>query len=160
MAETNETAVEVQNTSESTLKKDGGGILTFFLDDQTYAVEIKYVTDIIEIQPITQIPKVPEYIKGVINLRGKVIPVMSIRSRFGKEEIPYDSRTCIIVLEYDDVSAGIIIDRVSEVINITPEEITPPPAYKSVNANRFINLIVNAENNVKLILDCKKLIFD
>ncbi len=160
MAEITETTQAVDAEVDNDITKKGGGILTFMVEDQIYGIEIKYVTDIIEVQPITYIPKVPEYIKGVINLRGKVIPVMNIRSRFGKEEIPYDSRTCIIVMEYDDVSAGVIIDRVSEVIRVSSKDITAPPSYKSVNSNRFISHIVNAENHVKLILDCKKLIFE
>ncbi len=139
---------------------NGGGILTFTIEDQTYGIEIGYVTDIIEIQPITVVPKVPEYIKGVINLRGKVIPVMNIRSRFGKPVIPYDERTCIIVVEWEDDSVGMIIDRVCEVLNINPNEITPPPDYRSVNSNRFIKHIANRADGVKLVLDCEKLIND
>ena len=100
------------------------------------------------------------YIKGVINLRGKVIPVMNIGDRFGKELIPYDERTCIIVIEWEDTSVGLIIDRVCEVVNVSSDEVTPPPNYKSVNANRFIKNIVTQKDQIKLILDCEKLIMD
>lgn len=153
-------ATENISAINSDISKNGGGILTFYVEDQIYGIEIKYITDIIEILPITAIPKVPKYIKGVFNLRGKVIPVMSIRERFGKEQIPFDSRTCVVVVELDDVSAGIIIDKVCEVVNISANNITAPPSFKSVNANRFISHIVNTDDHVKLILDCKKLIFD
>lgn len=153
-------ATEIISTINGDISKNGGGILTFYVEDQIYGIEIKYITDIIEILPITAIPKVPKYIKGVFNLRGKVIPVMSIRERFGKEQIPYDSRTCVVVLEINDVSAGIIIDKVCEVANVKSDDITPPPSFKSVNVNRFISNIVNADDHVKLILDCNKLIFD
>jgi len=149
-----------ENNFGGDISKVGGGILTFFIEDQIYGIEIPYVTDIIEIQPITIVPKVPEYIKGVINLRGKVIPVMNIRSRFGKELIPYDERTCIIVIEWEDASVGIIIDRVCEVVNVLAEDVTPPPDYKSVNSNRFIKNIVTMNDQIKLILDCEKLIID
>jgi len=142
------------------ISKNGGGILTFLIEDQTYGIEISHITDIIEIQPITIIPKVPEYIKGVINLRGKVIPLMNIRARFGKELIPYDERTCIIVIEWEDISVGLIIDRVCEVFNVKAKDVTPPPDYKAVNANRFIKNIVTSNDQIKLILDCEKLIFD
>lgn len=151
---------EVVNSLEGEISKDGGGILTFYIEDQIYGIEIKYITDIIEIQPITAVPKVPQFIKGVFNLRGKVIPVMSIRERFGIEQIPFDSRTCIVVVDIDDVSVGIIIDKVCEVFNVSSTDITPPPTFKSVNANQFIAHIVNAKDHVKLILDCRKLIFD
>lgn len=142
------------------IAKHGGGILTFYIEDQTYGIEISYVTDIIEIQPITFVPKIPSYIEGVINLRGKVIPVMNVRERFGKEKIPYDERTCIIVVEHDETSVGIIVDRVCEVINFTADQITPPPDYKSVNSNKFIKNIVKTGEEVKLLLDCQKLILD
>ncbi len=142
------------------IAKQGGGILTFYIEDQIYGIEIPYITDIIEIQPITFVPKVPSYIEGIINLRGKVIPVINVRDRFGKPKIDYDERTCIIVVENEDSAVGLIIDRVCEVINVTPEQITPPPDYKSVNSNRFIKNIVKNGDDVKLILDCQKLIFE
>lgn len=148
------------NVDETEIRKDGGGILTFYVEDQIYGIEIKYITDIIEIQPITPVPKVPAFIKGVFNLRGKVVPVMSIRERFGIKQIPYDSRTCIVVVSMEDVSVGIIIDKVCEVFNVGAGDITSPPSFKSVNANKFISHIVNAKDHVKLILDCRKLIFD
>lgn len=152
--------LEQQTKTEYNFAKQGGGILTFFVEEQIYGIEISYVTDIIEIQPITFVPKIPSYIEGVINLRGKVIPVMSVRHRFGKEKIPYDERTCIIVIEHDDTSVGVIVDRVCEVAEITPDQITPPPDYKSVNSNKFIKNIIKAGEDVKLLLDCQKLIFD
>lgn len=136
------------------------GILTFFVDSQIYGVEIHCVTDIIEVQPITLIPTLPKYIEGVINLRGKVIPVINVRERFGKEKIPYDERTCIVVIEIEDIAVGLIVDRVSEVINATADEITSPPDYKSVNSNRFIKNIVKTGDQVKLILDCHKIILE
>jgi len=138
----------------------GGGILTFFIEEQVYGVEIALITDIIEMQPITYVPRVPSYIKGVINLRGKVIPVMNVRARFGKELISYDERTCIIVVEWEDISVGLIIDRVCEVVNVVADQITPPPDYKAVNSNRFIKHIVTSNDEIKLILDCEKLIMD
>ena len=77
----------------------GGEVLLFTIDDVVYGIEIKYINEIIGIEQITVVPKVPDYIKGIINLRGKTVPIISVRKRFGKEEIPYDERTCIIVLE-------------------------------------------------------------
>lgn len=152
--------LEETSTVEYNLTKQGGGILTFYVENQVYGIEIPYVTDIIEIQPITFVPKIPHYIEGVINLRGKVIPVMNVRLRFAKEKIPYDERTCIIVIENEDTSVGVIVDRVCEVMDVTPDQITPPPDYKSVNSNRFIKNIVKMGDDVKLLLDCQKLIFD
>ena len=155
----NNLAQEESNVSHD-IAKHGGGILTFYIESQIYGVEILYITDIIELQPITYIPKVPSYIEGVINLRGKVIPVMNVRDRFGKERIPYDERTCIIVVENEDNSVGLIVDRVCEVVEVSAQDITEPPDYKSVNSNKFIKQIVRNDEEVTLILDCHKLIFE
>ncbi len=149
-----------QDLAHRDITKTGGELLTFFVEGQTYGLEIQYVTDIIEIQPITVIPKIPKYIEGVINLRGKVIPVMNVRSRFGKDHIDYDERTCIIVVEMDDISVGLIVDRVSEVISVLASQLTPPPNNKTVNANKYIKHLVNTDDDVIFILDSNKIIID
>lgn len=131
--------------------------LTFSLCEENYGIEIKYVTEIIGIQPITEIPELPYYIKGIINLRGKMIPVMDVRLRFQKDEIGYNDRTCIIVIDIRDTSIGLIIDSVSEVISISEENIVPPPDIAKVR-NRYIKGIGKIEDKVKLILDCDKLL--
>lgn len=137
---------------------NGGEVLLFGIGDNVYGVEIQYITEIIGIQPITIVPKVPDYIKGVINIRGKVIPVMSVRKRFGKEEKEYDEKTCIIVIDWDGISVGLIVDNVHEVINVKPSEISGTPDYKSVNSNRYIRNIIEAGDGIKLLLDCQKIV--
>jgi purine-binding chemotaxis protein CheW len=143
----------------------GVEVLWFNVGEVVYGIEIKYINEIIGIEKATVIPKIPEYIKGVINIRGKVVPVISIRNRFGIEEIPYDDRTCIIVLEFENgqQQVGVIVDRVQEVIVVPPDLITKTPNYQQVNNNRYIKNII--ENNadggeVKLLLDCEKLIWE
>jgi purine-binding chemotaxis protein CheW len=139
----------------------GGEVLLFTIDDVVYGVEIRYINEIIGIEQITIVPKVPDYIKGVINIRGKVVPVISVRKRFGKEEIPYDERTCIIVLEFDDGNqVGIIVDRVKEVSIVKPEDICSTPDFKNVNSNRFIKNIIECNNEIKLLLNCEKLVLE
>lgn len=146
---------EAQNNDFSTT---GGELLLFLIDGCTYGIEIQYITEIIGIQQITIIPKVPDYIKGVINLRGKVVPIMSVRKRFGKEEIPYDERTCIIVIEWEGTSVGLIVDRVREVVTVTPDQISATPNSKNVNANRYIRNIIESGDEIRLLLDCCKII--
>lgn len=146
---------EAQNNDFSTT---GGELLLFLIDGCTYGIEIQYITEIIGIQQITVIPKVPGYIKGVINLRGKVVPIMSVRKRFGKEEIPYDERTCIIVIEWEGTSVGLIVDRVREVVTVTPDQISATPNSKNVNANRYIRNIIESGDEIRLLLDCCKII--
>ena len=146
---------EVQNTDFSVT---GGELLLFLIDNCTYGIEIQYITEIIEIEQITVIPKVPDYIKGVINLRGKVVPIMSVRRRFGKEEIPYDARTCIIVIEWQGTSVGLIVDRVREVVSISPDQISETPNFKNVNSNKYIKSVIESGDEIRLLLDCQRII--
>lgn len=148
------------NEQSKGIAEDGGEILQFEIDNAVYGIEIQYITEIIQIQQITIVPKVPDYIKGMMNLRGKVIPVMSVRRRFGKEEIPYDDRTCIIVVDWDGLAVGLIVDRVREVARVLPEEISSTPDYKNVNMNHFIKYIIESNDEIKLLLDCETLVME
>jgi purine-binding chemotaxis protein CheW len=133
--------------------------LTFAIGKENFGIEIRYVTEIIGIQAITEVPDMPLYVKGVINLRGKVIPVMDVRLRFGVEERSYDGRTCIIVINIDDQPVGLIVDRVLDVLDIQQSEIEPPPIQKGKN-NRFIQGLGKAGEQVKILLCVNKLLFD
>jgi len=134
-----------------------GKFLTFCLGNEFYGIEIKYVTEIIGLQPITEIPEMPEYIKGIINLRGKIIPVMDVRLRFRKPFREYNDRTCIVVIEIRDVSIGLIVDTVSEVISIPDGEIVDPPNMAK-EGNKYIKGIGKVGSDVKLLLDSDKLL--
>jgi purine-binding chemotaxis protein CheW len=155
-------SAESSNARKS-FASDGVEILFFTIGDKTYGIEIEFINEIISIEQVTVVPKIPDYIKGVINIRGKVVPVISVRRRFGMEEIPYDDRTCIIVLELGDGEqagdqVGIIVDRVQEVVVVDKDIISKTPDSKTVNTNRYIKSIINYEDNIKLLLDCDKLI--
>ena len=142
--------------NEDTLK---GRFLIFSMGSELYGIEIRYITEIIGIQPMTQVPEMPDYIKGVTNLRGKIIPVMDARLRFKKEVREYDDRTCIIVLDIDDVAIGLIVDSVAEVLTIQDEDIVAPPEMGR-GKNRYIKGIGKANDGVLLLLDCQKLLSD
>lgn len=131
--------------------------LTFTLGKESYGIGIRHVTEIIGIQPTTEVPELPEYIRGIINLRGKIIPVMDVRLRFKKEFRDYNDRTCIIVIETKDVPVGLIVDSVSEVLSIPETEIVDPPNLGKTS-NRYIKGIGKIDDEVKLILDCDKLL--
>lgn len=141
---------------EDTLK---GKYLIFSMGTELYGIEIRYVTEIIGIQPITEVAEMPAYVKGVTNLRGKIIPVMDARIRLRKPERAYDDRTCIIVLENEDISIGLIVDSVSEVLLIREEEIASPPD-SGHGGNKYISGIGKAEDGVKLLLDSRRLLSD
>ena len=135
-----------------------GRFLTFTLDDEVYGIEIQHVTEIIGIQSITKVPEVPDYVKGIINLRGKIIPVIDVRLKFSKPAMEYDDRTCIVVIDINDVSVGLIVDNVDEVLTIDDEDIAAPPANKTGFENRYIKGIGKAGDKVQLLLDCEKLL--
>lgn len=147
---------EQLDEQEDTLK---GKYLIFSLGDEQYGMEIRHITEIIGIQPITEVPEMPGYIKGITNLRGKIIPVMDARLRFKKEVRAYDERTCIIVLDTQDVSIGLIVDSVAEVLSIADGDIAPPPDI-SKGGRKYIKGIGKAGGQVKLLLDCKQLLSD
>ncbi|HEX2927857.1 MAG TPA: chemotaxis protein CheW [Ruminiclostridium sp.] len=151
------TVVQEMYEQEEDTQKDK--YLTFLLGKEFYGIEIGHVTEIIGIQPITEVPELPEYIRGIINLRGKIIPVMDVRLRFKKPFMEYNDRTCVIVIDIADLSVGMIVDSVSEVITISEEDIVPPPDIKKTG-NKYIKGIGKAGNEVKLLLDCEKLLND
>jgi len=148
---------EMDETAEDTQR---GKFLTFSIGKEVYGFEIKYVTEIIGIQEITEVPELPIYVKGIINLRGKIIPVMDVRLRFKKEPREYNDRTCIVVIDIHEISIGLIVDHVAEVVVIPPENIVPPPAIKTGFHNRYIKGIGKVGSEVKLLLDCDKLLND
>ena len=151
----------MEQIAELTEDTQKGKFLTFFVGKEEYAIEIKYVTEIIGgIQTITQVPEVPDYIRGIINLRGKIIPVMDVNLRFKKELKPYCDRTCITVIDIDDLCVGLIVDNVAEVLSIGEENIVPPPEAKTGFQNHYIKGIGKVGNTVKLILDCNVLLGD
>ena len=141
---------------EDTLK---GKYLIFSMGKEQYGMEIRHITEIIGIQPITEVPEMPDYVKGITNLRGKIIPVMDARLRFRKETREYDDRTCIIVIDTNDTSIGLIVDSVSEVIALADEDIAPPPEINK-GGHKYIKGIGKAEGGVKLLLDCQRLLMD
>ncbi len=129
--------------------------LTFKLGNECYGIDIKHVTEIIGIQPVTEVPELPEYIRGIINLRGKIIPVMDVRLRFKKKFREYTDRTCVVVINVANNSVGLIVDSVSEVMSIPDTDIVAPPEV-SRNGNKYIKGIGKTGNEVKLLLDCEK----
>ena len=155
-------AVAKQQSGDRKLAADNtilGKVMTFNIGEQVYGIEIQYVTEIIGMPRITKVPHVPNYIKGIINVRSKVVPIVDIRTRFGKPEIPYTSRTCIITLSFNDTSVGIIVDSVADVEDIHTGDISATPQNKNVNENDFIQYMIRGENdNTKLILDVAKLL--
>jgi len=134
--------------------------MTFRIGDQNYGVEILHVTEIVGLQDIAEVPDVPGYVKGMINLRGNVIPVIDVRKRFGMSEREYDDRTCVVVVTVDSATVGMIVDRVNEVAVFGDQNISPPP-QRSENApgSEYINGLGKNGENVTILLDTTQLIY-
>ncbi len=132
--------------------------LTFRLADEDYGIEICYVTEIIGIQKITKVPDMANFIKGVINLRGKVIPVMDVRARFGLSPREYDERTCVIVVNVNQQDIGLVVDRVNEVVDIPVSQVEPPPLAAQSQASRYIRGIGKMGDSIKVLLDAEELL--
>ncbi len=134
--------------------------LTFHLAGEDYGIEIRYVIEIIGIQKITEVPDMPAFIRGVINLRGKVIPVMDVRARFNIAARDYDDRTCIIVVNIDGTEVGLVVDEVSEVADIPQKNVEPPPRTGKSAGSRCIQGMGKIGDEVKILLDVQELLFD
>lgn len=132
--------------------------LTFRLADEDYGIEICHVTEIIGIQKITKVPDMANFIRGVINLRGKVIPVMDVRARFRLPPRDYDERTCVIVVNVNDQDIGLVVDRVNEVVDIPVDQVEPPPLSSQSQSTRYIRGIGKMGDSVKVLLDAEKLL--
>ncbi len=139
-----------------------GKYLTFSLAGEEYGIGILKVKEIIGMMPVTPVPQTPVFVKGVINLRGKVIPVLDLRLKFGMEEIEYSERTTIIVVEVELqnglVQIGIVVDSVSEVVNIKAEEIEETPAFGSSLNSDYILGMAKLEGSVKILLDINQVL--
>lgn len=133
--------------------------LTFTIDEEQYGIEISRVVEIITVPAIAWLPDNPEYIKGVINLRGSIIPVIEVRSRFRKVSKEYDSLTCIVVIDYENYTVGLIVDTVNEVMYIPEEKTSNPPSAKLKYQNQFIRNIGKIGDDVQLLLDLDKFLF-
>lgn len=132
--------------------------MVFVINNQKYALSSKYITEIIEILQITKVPFLPEYMKGIINLRSTIIPVMDARMRFGMEPIEYSERTCIIIIENEANKIGLIVDAVNEVLTIPPKQIMESTKEKNDLKESFVNGISQINNDIQLILDCDSLV--
>lgn len=138
-----------------------GKYMTFMCGKEYYGVSISYVDEITSIQRITAVPDTEDYIRGLINLRGKIVPVIDVRLRFRKEAQEYDDRTCIIVVTVADTMVGLIVDTIAEVVAIGDSNICDPPRSAGTDlSNRYIFGIGKVGKEVKLLIDLKKLLYD
>lgn len=150
------------NQAAQAMSEREGKYLTFTIAEEEYGIGILKIKEIIGMMPVTTVPQTPAFVKGVINLRGKVIPVMDLRLRFGMEAMDYTERTCIIVVEIDGstgtVQIGIVVDSVSEVLNIKGEDIEETPTFGTKLNTDYILGMAKMEGSVKILLDIDRVL--
>lgn len=142
--------------SEEAVLQLGGKYLTFQLSGEGYGIEILKVREIFGMQQITSVPGVPEYVKGVINLRGRIIPVIDLRLKFGFDEAEYDKETCIIVVSIEDVLVGIIVDTVSEVVDIPTDDIEQSPSFGANTPTEYLLGMGKVKERVIILLNVEQ----
>jgi len=150
----------LSNVTSVARNRTGAGkkFLTFFLAGEEYGLEILKVHEIIGMMPITRVPRTPHFIQGVTNLRGKVIPVVCLRKKFGMEVGEQTDETCIIVVQANGVQMGITVDKVSEVLDIAVEDIEDAPSFGEEVDTEYILGIGKSEGKVKLLLDIDRVL--
>lgn len=137
--------------------------VTFMSGKEYFGLKIEYVNEIIVLQEITAIPETEDYIKGLINLRGKIIPVIDVRLRFKQEPFEYNDRTCIIVINVNNTVVGLIVEKIAEVVEISEENLLPSPTiarFDKSQQDRYVYAIGKVGESVKLLLDPDKLLHD
>ena len=147
--ENNENKVDVENSIN---------LVTFKLGNNEYAIDIMQAKEIIKMEKITLIPNAPDYVEGVINLRGNIIPIVDLKKRFNLEENDGGKNTGIIIVKIDDVDMGIIIDAISKVVSIATSNIQPPPPMLSGIGQKYIKGVAKLEDKLLVVLDLEKLI--
>ena len=150
---------ELEGLEEDTQK---GKFMTFRIGDECYGIAINYVNEIIGTQAITHVPEVEDYIKGLINIRGKIIPVIDVKVRFKQEPFEYMDRTCIIVIDVKSTTVGLVVEQIADVITVDEIDIIPPPSLNqnSYGKDKYVFGLVRVAGEVKLLLDPEKLIRD
>jgi purine-binding chemotaxis protein CheW len=152
-----EQSFENDESSEDTLKDK---YLTFSIEQEEYAIEIRYVTEIVGMQNIAHVPDMPPFVKGVLNLRGRVIPVMDVRLRFGLAARAYDERTCVVVANVGDSLVGFVVDAVREVCSLPASDVSPAPHVAGDDRRRYIRGIARVGDGVKFLVDIEKLVLE
>lgn len=146
-----------QGMSDDDRSKEGK-YLTFVLGEEEYGLEILKVREIISVMEITEVPQMPPFIKGVINLRGKVIPVMDLRLKFRMPAVEYNRETCIIVVNIRELLIGVVVDTVAEVLDIDEKDIDPSPSFGGSVRTDFILGMGKIKGRVKILLDIDKVL--
>ena len=154
----NETApVESKEKTNNIAEK----YLIFYLEDQLFGLQGEQIIEILNMQHITYIPNLPHFINGIVNIRGKIVPLIDLKMRIGKAQKEYDELTCIILIQSEDIIAGLIVDSVKDVTDISAKDMFPISSLASDESfNRFISSICKVNDQMVLIMDAKNILRD
>ncbi|AEM23001.1 chemotaxis protein CheW [Brachyspira intermedia] len=147
----------IESTENRVDLEDSTNLVTFRLGSGEYAIDIMQAKEIIKMEKITLIPNAPDFVEGVINLRGNIIPIIDLKKRFNLEETEGDKNTGIIIVKIEDVDMGIIIDSISKVVSISNSDIQPPPPMLSGIGQKYIKGVGKLEDKLLVVLDLEKL---
>lgn len=145
------------NIGESAQDVIKGRFLTFLIGKETFGMDIRHVTEIIGVQPITSMPDMPEYIRGIINLRGCIIPIMDVGLRLKMPRRDYDDKTCVIVTDFNNITFGLVVDSVSEVVTIPDENVLKKPDIGFSGSRGYVGSIGKIGDAFILLIDCGSL---
>lgn len=150
----------VSSVTEETSAKTNSSekYLTFYIDGQIFAIPSSQVVEIVRIQAITLMPKLPAYVKGVINLRGKIVPLIDLRLKLSKPELEYTDQTSIVVTQSEDSIIGLIVDSVDDVTDISESDVNKTPSLGREKSNPFVLGIVTLQKGPSLLLDLKRIL--
>lgn len=143
----------MENEQKESLQMSSNRFLTFYLEDEIYGVNIFDVKEIIAMMNTTAVPKTPSYIKGVMNLRGNIIPVVDMRLKFDMDEKEPEMYTAIVIINIEGKNIGFIVDKVEEVVTVDKENISAPPEFGFTIDTKFINQMARIDEKVIMILD-------
>jgi len=149
-----ETETKIDDTAYEDDDMTRDRYLCFALEEQSFAVPITAVREIVEMQEITPVPHMPEYLRGVVNLRGQIIPIIDLRLRLNMEFREYDRRTCIVIVAYEDKQIGLVVDRMDEVVHFDEDHREPAPDYRDEHGlHRFVGGVGRRDDRVVMLLD-------
>lgn len=134
--------------------------LTFTVKGEEFALAIQYINEILELQSVTAVPNLPDYIKGIINVRGEILPIMDLRTRFYGGTAENDYRNAILSVDIGGKKLGFIVDRANKVLLISESALHKPPEIRDSDYNRFVMAVCHIDGSMKLILDCEKILSD
>lgn len=143
-----------EDEEEDTLE---GRYLIFSIEERNYGIEIQHILEIVGLHTITEVPDMPSFVKGVMNLRGRIIPLIDVRNRFKLPEVAYNDKTCVIILNINRYSIGLIVDTVREVLKIGSEQMEDAPRFGEGIGNRFVKSLAKVKEEIKILLDIERL---